>query len=131
MAKKVYLDDYQEAEAPDAEAQPYADDSLAADVCPQCGELLAWHETACAAQPAPSPEPVAEPVSVPASSGLTFAYGLGQRVQPVLDNQAGAIVWRGQVKQRLSRSGLVHRVNVYRLDNGFWDCYYEEDLLAA
>ncbi|GAA4363016.1 hypothetical protein GCM10023185_31410 [Hymenobacter saemangeumensis] len=139
-ARKLYYveegrqDEYEEAAAtatPHAQDETLLDDTLAAEVCPRCGELLAWHEARCEAAP---PEPAApeETPSAPAPApGLTFAYGLGQRVQPALDNRTGAVVWRGQVKQRHSPSGLVRRVNVYRLDNGFWDCYYEEDLLVA
>lgn len=40
------------------------------------------------------------------------------------------VIWRGQLKARHPRTGLVHRVNAYRLDNDYWDCYYEEEFQA-
>ncbi len=67
-------------------------------------------------------------VSRPAS---TFAYDLGHRVQPAPDAPARQIIWRGQLRERRPDTGLVHRVNVYRLNDGFWDCYREDELLVA
>ncbi|MBD2770056.1 hypothetical protein IC235_19380 [Hymenobacter sp. BT664] len=61
----------------------------------------------------------------------TFAYDLGHRVQPEPNAPARSVIWRGQLKERLPETGLVHRVNVYRLDDGFWDCYREDELQAA
>jgi hypothetical protein len=143
------------AHADEVHAEP---DELAdaPECCPVCGELLAWHDefsSSCgplAAQPilevrrsaaevddfsqdAASEEAFAKPypARAPARSGLTFAYGLGHLVKPVSLAQPHAIIWRGQLKERHPATGLVHRVNVYRLDNNFWDCYYEEELLAA
>jgi ribosomal protein S27AE len=128
----------------------------APECCPMCGELLAWHDefsSACGRVPA---QPVfetkrrvveTEDVSQDADnqeafakpypprertpSGLTFAYGVGHLVKPISLAQPHAVIWRGQLKERHPATGLVHRVNVYRLDNNFWDCYYEEELLAA
>jgi hypothetical protein len=67
-------------------------------------------------------------VSHPAS---TFAYDVGHRVQPAPDAPARQIIWRGQLRERRPDTGLVHRVNVYRLNDGFWDCYREDELLVA
>jgi hypothetical protein len=128
----------------------------APECCPTCGELLAWHdefsstcgqlpaqplfeakpslsESESFSQDADSLEAYAKPYPArePARSGLTFAYGLGHLVKPISLAQPHAIIWRGQLKERHPATGLVHRVNVYRLDNNFWDCYYEEELLAA
>jgi hypothetical protein len=52
-------------------------------------------------------------------------------VQPAPAAPARTIIWRGQFKERVPETGLVHRVNVYRLDDGFWDCYREDELQAA
>lgn len=98
--------------------------------CATCGELLAWHEQACAATPAPVADEVA-PVIVAPAPGLAFAYELGHLVLPAPAAPARAVVWRGQLKERHPQTGLVHRVPVYRLDDGYWDCYREEELLAA
>lgn len=67
-------------------------------------------------------------VSRPASN---FAYDLGHRVQPAPDAPARQIIWRGQLRERRPDTGLVHRVNVYRLNDGFWDCYREDELMVA
>jgi hypothetical protein len=78
--------------------------------CAHCGELLAWHEQACAATPAPE-----------AAAPRHFAPAAPTRT----------IVWRGQLRERHPQTGLVHRVPVYRLDDGYWDCYREEELRVA
>jgi hypothetical protein len=112
-------------------------DDVAATLCPTCGELLAWHEEACSV-PATieASKPLAsEPEAVEQASQnwapSPFTYALGQPVQPVPASRAGRVIWRGQVKERHPRTGLLHRVNVYRLDNGFWDCYFEVELQAV
>ena len=38
---------------------------------------------------------------------------------------------QGQLKERHPATGLIHRVNVYLLNDGYWDCYREEELQAA
>jgi hypothetical protein len=112
-------------------------DDVVAPACPTCGDLLAWHEEPCSA---PGTEPAsnlqvatleAAPASLPGAPVSGFTYALGQPVQPAPATQAGKVIWRGQVKERHPRTGLLHRVNVYRLDNGYWDCYYEAELQAA
>ncbi|MBX0289613.1 hypothetical protein K3G63_04140 [Hymenobacter sp. HSC-4F20] len=106
-----------------------------ASLCLACGEPLAWHEEACSAAdpvlPAPFPEAAAFSDFESGLAPVPFAYTLGQPVQPGSDARPHRIVWRGQVKERHPRTGLVRRVNVYRLDNGYWDCYYEAELRAA
>lgn len=122
----------------DESTDSYTDDPQAdyhteadAELCPVCHDLLAWHEQACEAKPVPpataEPEddtPTAQPVA------QAFAFSIGHRVQPVYSAPA-AITWRGQHKERHPATGLVHRINVYYLDNGYWDCYREEELQAA
>ena len=67
-------------------------------------------------------------VTPPAS---TFVYAVGHRVQPAPEAPARQVIWRGQLRERHPDTGLVHRVNVYRLNDGFWDCYREDELQAA
>lgn len=114
-------------------------DEVGDPVCPRCGELLAWHEEACTAPveiKAPEPaankpkEPDTAAEDVPEWAPSPFTYAIGQPVQPAPASRVGRIIWRGQVKERHPRTGLLHRVNVYRLDNGFWDCYFEGELHA-
>ncbi|HEX8659597.1 MAG TPA: hypothetical protein VF690_18795 [Hymenobacter sp.] len=65
------------------------------------------------------------------SPANTFAYAVGHRVQPAPTAPARTIVWRGQVREHRPDTGRVHRVNVYRLNDGFWDCDREDELPAA
>lgn len=60
----------------------------------------------------------------------SFAYALGHQVQPEPALTA-EVIWRGQLKERHPTTGLMHRVNVYRLNDGHWDCYREDELRAA
>ena len=76
-------------------------------------------------------EESALPVLLVSRPATTFAYDVGHRVQPAPDAPARQIIWRGQLRERRPDTGLVHRVNVYRLNDGFWDCYREDELLAA
>ncbi len=136
------------------EAHPEPAESTEAEaVCPTCGELLAWHEEYATCRPAVAPaifhhhapadiddfsqEPAAEAVERPplfhlnrAAGRASFAYELGHRVQPT-PTLTAEVIWRGQLKERHPATGLVHRVNVYRLNDGYWDCYREEELQAA
>ncbi|MBJ6107721.1 hypothetical protein JAO73_01775 [Hymenobacter sp. BT523] len=128
------------AQAPDLDGttdfitdDPQADYQAATDaeLCPICHDLLAWHEQACEAPAARGAvaEPEEEaPVALPTAQA--FAFGIGHRVQPTFSAPA-AITWRGQTKERHPATGLVQRINVYYLDNGYWDCYREEELQAA
>lgn len=112
--------------------QPAADEAADMSLCPTCGEPLTWHEEAChlpGATPASAP-PAAMSVVRPAAAA-TYAYHVGLLVQPATQTQAHPIVWRGQLKERHPATGLVHRVNVYRLGDGYWDCYREEELQVA
>ena len=61
----------------------------------------------------------------------SFVYAVGHVVQPVPGGRAREVIWRGQLKERRPETGLVHRVNVYRLNDGFWDCYREDELQVA
>ncbi|MFD1469874.1 hypothetical protein ACFQ48_16720 [Hymenobacter caeli] len=130
-------------EAPEAEAsallytdEPPADyETGSADpLCPVCGDLLAWHEQACVAAPALSATATTDdddtPAARPPAPTSTFAYPIGHRVQPAASAPA-TVTWRGQHKERHPATGLVQRINVYFLDNGYWDCYREDELQAA
>ena len=119
--RSVQLEDAQDTDFELADAD-YSE-AMSEAVCPSCGELLAWHEQACSAQPAP------ELVDEPPASG--FAYELGHLVLPATQQQAHPVLWRGQLKERHPATGLVHRINVYQLGDGHWDCYREEELRAA
>jgi len=128
----------EETETPDIASAAYADDQLAADevgdtsLCPTCGEPLTWHEEACQLlTAAPAAETPAKSSFLRRSPATTYAYDVGLLVQPATQTQAHPIVWRGQLKERHPATGLVHRVNVYRLNDGYWDCYREEELQAA
>jgi len=127
----------EEPEVTEIEATSYADDQPADEVgdtslCPTCGEPLTWHEEACQLPTAaPAAEAPAETGALRRSAATTYAYDVGLLVQPTTQTQAHPIVWRGQLKERHPATGLVHRVNVYRLNDGYWDCYREEELQAA
>ncbi|TYZ12619.1 hypothetical protein FY528_04800 [Hymenobacter lutimineralis] len=108
------------------EADLPEDSDAEATLCPTCGDLLAWHEEACDASPSATQQ--APPVHRKLD---TFAYDLGQPVQPATQAQPHTVVWRGQLKERSPETGWVQRVNVYRLNDGFWDCYREEELQVA
>lgn len=60
-----------------------------------------------------------------------FSYELGRTVLPVTQAQAHPVVWRGYLKERHPATGFVQRIPVYRLADGFWYCYREEDLRVA
>jgi hypothetical protein len=121
-----YLDDLPIADEADATAA----------LCPVCGDLLAWHEQLClpasitslAPELAEEAEEEAIVQHLPLATG--FAYEVGHRVQPTPVITA-EVIWRGQLKERHPATGLIHRVNVYRLNDGYWDCYREEELQVA
>ncbi len=116
-------------DAPQADYQLTTD----AELCPICHDPLAWHEQACQAAPsieAETPSEEEAPAALLPSPPTSFAFAIGHRVQPVTSAPA-AITWRGQHKERHPETGLVHRINVYYLDNGYWDCYREDELQAA
>jgi hypothetical protein len=60
-----------------------------------------------------------------------FAFELGRPVLPLTQVEPHPVVWRGHLKERHPATGLVQRVPVYRLADGYWDCYREEELQAA
>jgi hypothetical protein len=77
-------------------------------------------------------EKLAEPelvVLVPSVAG--FAFELGRAVLPITQARSHPVIWRGHLKERHPTTGLLQRVPVYRLDDGYWDCYREEELQAA
>lgn len=142
--KTVVLDPTLAEEFDDLEAQEYVAEASAtssseevdASLCPSCGEPLAWHDEACSAAAVPATIKEEAEVEIvvrpePSLNPLRFAYAIGQPVQPAPDSPPRTVVWRGQVKERHPRTGLIYRVNVYKLDNGYWDCYFETDLQAA
>jgi hypothetical protein len=52
-------------------------------------------------------------------------------VQPPAFKRPYTVIWRGQLKERNPDTGWIQRVNVYWLNDGYWDCYREEELQAA
>ena len=66
-----------------------------------------------------------------AVASTDFAFELGRPVVPLTQQAAHPVVWRGLLKERHPATGLVQRVPVYRLSDGHWDCYREEELQAA
>ncbi len=110
--------EYEEGADPEYGEEPQAEYELSADPdyeeAPQV-ELL----------PA-TPVPLRR---IGADSG--FAFELGRPVVPATQQQAHPIVWRGLLKERHPMTGLVLRVPVYRLADGYWDCYREEELQVA
>jgi hypothetical protein len=59
----------------------------------------------------------------------THRYDVGSLVQLVCGGPIWTVMWRGVLKERGQVS--VKRRNVYLLNNGFWDTYYEEELEPA
>lgn len=80
---------------------------------------------------APDEAATTPPVPMAATPNEAFAFALGRPVVPASQQQAHAVVWRGLLKERHPATGLVQRVPVYRLADGHWDCYREEELQAA
>jgi hypothetical protein len=60
-----------------------------------------------------------------------FAFEVGRAVLPLTQEQPHLVVWRGHLKERHPTTGLVQRVPVYRLADGYWDCCREEELRVA
>jgi hypothetical protein len=120
-AEQTQAWDAGEEEYPDLPAESGFDE--VSDVCQHCGEPLGWHEQACEG---PAAEATNEPTapSIQASDGFTFA--LGSLALPLTQQNPHPVVWRGYLKERHPATGLVQRVPVYRLDDGYWDCYREE-----
>ena len=118
---------YDEIADPDYEAgpDPEYDDTVQADY-----ELVAdpdYEEVVVAA----SEEVPVVAVVTAAAVEIGFAFELGRPVLPLTQQQPHPIVWRGHLKERHPATGLVQRVPVYRLADGYWDCYREEELQAA
>ena len=64
-------------------------------------------------------EVLALPVVLAPRPIIAFAYELGHRVQPEPRAPARTVIWRGQLKEQRPDTDWVHRVNMYRLDDGF------------
>jgi hypothetical protein len=99
-------------EAPQADYEPAADPDY--EEAPQL-ELLA-----------PTPVSV-RLVAAPAA----FAFELGRPVLAPSQQQPQRVVWRGHPKEPHPVTGLLHRVPVYWLADGYWDCYRKEELQVA
>ncbi|GAA4379605.1 hypothetical protein GCM10023186_17170 [Hymenobacter koreensis] len=106
-------------------------DVFDASLCFSCGEPLAWHEQACLAEKVIPEATEAGAAFFSPLKNSVFAFAIGQPVIPGTGVGPCTVIWRGHVKARLRRTGLVHRLNVYQLNDGFWDCYYEAELQAA
>lgn len=110
--------DYELGADPDYEEEPQADYEPGADPdydeAPQL-ELVA-----------PTPAPVHL-----VAEASAFAFEIGRPVLPPSQPQPQLIVWRGHLKEPHPVTGLLHRVPVYRLADGYWDCYREEELQVA
>lgn len=75
---------------------------------------------------------LAEPeLAVALAPETSFAFEVGRAVMPLTQQQLSPVLWRGHLKERHPTTGLLHRVPVYRLDDGYWDCYREEELRVA
>jgi hypothetical protein len=59
-----------------------------------------------------------------------YKYDVGNVVQLVRGGKAYTVKWRGYLEVPNPHGGI-GRVSVYRLDNGYWDCYYENELHSA
>ncbi|NML67933.1 hypothetical protein HHL22_22260 [Hymenobacter sp. RP-2-7] len=90
---------------------------------PDYGDEVAGLMPVTAEKAAEAPAPVTQR---PQAGG--FTYVLGRAVLPMTQEQSYPIVWRGYLKERHPDTGLLHRVPVYRLADGFWDCYREDEL---
>jgi hypothetical protein len=71
------------------------------------------------------------PKHTPATASNGVAFAVGRPVMVLAQQQAHPVVWRGLPKERHPATGLVQRVPVYRLADGYWDCYREGELQAA
>lgn len=111
--------DYDEGADPDYEEEPQlAEESELAD--PDYDEVVVD------VVPVVKPEPV---VFAPPAVG--FAFEVGRPVLPMTQEQPHPVVWRGYLKEPHPATGLLHRVPVYQLADGHWDCYREEELQVA
>ena len=115
-------------------AELHSDDAAETEAgpCLVCYDLLVRHEQACAAGPSLLPAG-AEAAIVVASlpvPAATFPFAVGHHVQPSASAPA-VVTWCGQFKGRHPATGLVQCINVYRLDNGHWNCYRVDELQAA
>ncbi len=59
-----------------------------------------------------------------------FQFVLGSFVQVAKGAPVQRVIWRGKLTMP-SYSDWPGEIAVYRLDNDYWDCYYEYQLYAA
>ena len=57
-------------------------------------------------------------------------FVIGSFVRLALDGPVHRVIWRGKLSMP-SYSDWPGELNVYRLDNEYWDCYYEYQLYPA
>ena len=76
-------------------------------------------------------EPAELPPVMALATGSAFAFEIGRAMLPLTQQQPHPVVWRGHLRERHPATGLLHRVPVYRLADGYWDCYREEELQVA
>ena len=56
-----------------------------------------------------------------------YSHELRGLVQLTQGGRVHTIVWRGPLLVQDPTAGLVLRVPVYRLDDGHWDAYYQDE----
>jgi hypothetical protein len=56
-------------------------------------------------------------------------FDTGNLVQLMRGGTIHTVIWCGYILVK-QPDGLRYRGGVYRLDNGYWDCYYGDELTA-
>jgi len=59
-----------------------------------------------------------------------FQYVIGSFVRLASDAPVHRVIWRGKLPMP-AYSDWIGDIAVYRLDNDYWDCYYEYQLHPA
>jgi hypothetical protein len=61
-----------------------------------------------------------------------YNYDVGSLVQLERGGPMHTVIWRGFIRARVpAANNLWGRAPVYRLDDGHWDCYYEEQITSV
>lgn len=60
-----------------------------------------------------------------------FQYVIGSFVQLAPGTSIQRVIWRGKQVVPSITGRQPYEVPVYRLDNEYWDCYYEHELKPA
>lgn len=60
----------------------------------------------------------------------TSQFVVGSFVRLIADEQVHRVIWRGKLVMP-KHSDWPGEISVYRLDNDYWDCYYEYQLYPA